>query len=210
MFAVATNSRERARIISAYVDHFVARGVEGVLEDDGAEYERLYNKYGDIDARMEKIWAENARVYCSELGIPWIRPFTASKFIFLETHLLNALKTQRYTPGKKTKREWLRKKLSECIDTVVVVCSPVLQEFDDEDAVEAEQHQIQREHKEMLERHRREQAEWTQKNAANKKKFQTVKEKMYKLRRACREQLSDLGAALFDPSEARFNQFVSN
>lgn len=169
---------ERARIISAYVDHFAARGVEGVFEHDGEEYTRLYEKYGDIDERLEKIWEENARVYCSELGIPWIRPFSASKFIFIEMNLLNALKTQRYVPGKKTKREWLRKKLSECIDTVVAVSSNVLGRLDDEDAAIANEIQIQREHEKMLERHRREQAQWAQKMAANENTLKVLRKEM--------------------------------
>ena len=201
---------ERARIISAYVDHFAARGVEGVFEDDRTEYDRLYAKYGDIDVRLEKIWEENARVYCSELGIPWIRPFSASKFIFIELNLLNALKTQRYTPGKKTKREWLRKKLSECIDTVIIVSSQVLGRLDDEDAANKNDRQIQREHKEMLERHQREQAELAKKMAANEKTLKVLRKEMTTLRKACREQLSDLGLALFDVSEASFNQYVSH
>ena len=201
---------ERARIISAYVDHFAAIRVEGVLEDDGAEYDRLYAKYGDIDERLEKIWEQNARVYCSELGIPWIRPFSSSKFIFIEMNLLNALKTQRYAPGKKTKREWLRKKLSECIDTVVAVSSKVLGRLDDEDAAIANEIQIQREHEKMLERHRREQAQWAQKMAANEKTLKVLRKEMTTLRKACREQLSDFGTALFDLSEARFNQYVSH
>ena len=197
---------ERARIISAYVDHFAARGVEGVFEADRTEYDCLYAKYGNIDERLEKIWEQNARVYCSELNIPWIRPFSAAKFIFIEMNLLNALKTQRYAPGKITKREWLRKKLSECIDTVVAVSSKVLGRLDDEDAAIANNIQILRE----LERHRREQAQWAQKMAANEKTLKVLRKEMTTLRKACREQLSDFGTALFDLSEARFNQYVSH
>jgi hypothetical protein len=201
---------ERARIISAYVDHFAARGVEGVFEADRTEYDRLYAKYGNIDERLEKIWEQNAHGYCSELNIPWIRPFSSSKFIFIEMNLLNALKTQLYEPGKKTKREWLRKKLSDCIDTVVAVSSKVLGRLDDEDAAIANDRQIHREHEKMLERHRREQAECAQKMAENEKTLKVLRKEMTTLRKACREQLSDLGPALFDLSEARFNQYVSH
>tara|TARA_B110000008_G_scaffold28679_1_gene25731 strand:- start:12717 stop:13421 length:705 start_codon:yes stop_codon:yes gene_type:complete len=200
---------ERARIISAYVDHFAARGIEGVLEDDGGEYTRLYEKYGDIDARLQKIWEENARIYCSELGIPWIRPFSSSKFIFLETRLLDALKTQRYTPGQQTKREWLRKKLNECIDAVVRASVWVLQEFDGEDAANAEARKLKAEYEAMISRHHKEQAAWNQRKHENDMRIKEVHEKLRPLRRACREQLSDLGPALFDSSEGRFAQYVS-
>lgn len=211
---------ERARIISAFVDFFAARAVGNIFDFDEDEYERLRKEHGDLDGYVQGIWTENARVYCSELGIPWIRPFTASKLHYIESRLVNALRTQRYTPGRLTRREWLRKKLNECIDQIVMVISPVLPAMDDKDHIDAvgrsleNEYEVmrqsqQREKAAMLERHRQEEQEWGQRKNINDTDVGNVFKRLDRLKRACMEQLSDLGPALFDPSEAGFRQYIS-
>mgnify|MGYP001570087391 CR=1 FL=1 len=209
MAAFQYASQERDNIISAFVNLIAIRGVEGLFEFDHDAYAEFRSRNGDLDEYVKTTFKDNARVYCSELGIEWIRPFSQRKLLCISGNLKKVLRTQTYSPDAgTTKREWLRLKLSQCIDPVFSVSVPVLKALDFVEDVDRELSELANEHEAMLERHRQENRDWERRKRENDSGQFESNTEYYKQEKECRQTLDAIKKGLFDPSEGGFKQYV--
>ena len=208
MAAFQFASQERDNIISAFVNLIAIRGVEGLFEFVQHAYNEFYNRNGVLDDYVKTTFENNARVYCSELGIEWIRPFSQRKFQYIENNLKKVLRTQTYNPDAMTKREWLRLKLSQCIDPVFRVSAPVLKAIDPLEDLDREVTELANEYEAMLERHTQEKVDWERRKRENDSGQYELNTEYYKKEKECREILDAIKKGLFEPSEGGFKQYV--
>ncbi len=208
MAAFQFASQERNNIISAFVNLFAIKGVEGLIELDRVAYEEFRSLNGDIHEYVMTIIGNNARVYGSELDIEGFWPFSRRKYLFIISNLKKVLRAQAYSPDAGTKREWLRLKLSQCIDPVFRVSAPVLKALEFVEDADRELAELGNEYEAMRKRHRQENQDWELRKRENDSGQFESNTEYYKKEKECRQTLDAIKKGLFDPSEGGFKQYV--
>lgn len=203
------DTRSRQAIISAFVDFFAAMALGNIFDFDDEEYERQYETNGDLHKQLDNTMKQHLPKYFQLIHVPIRGDISQDMLRDIENVIVEAIATQTFDQ-RQTRREWLRHKLTECIDQVVKASADVLKGLQQLIPVEKAGNQLARDYNAMIQRHEDELAKWRQREANIADQTKTVHDQLTNVRMHRRETLAAIGPALFDPTEARYSQYVNN
>lgn len=201
------DTRSRQAIISAFVDFFAARSINNLFDMDGEEYERQYEMNGDLTKQLHKKLRKHLPSYFQIINIPIKNNLSKNMLFDIEYVIAEALATQTYNT-EKTRREWLRLKLSQCIDSVLLMSAKVLSQLEKLVPVDKARNQLATDYNAMLARHQKELDKWKQRETQMEDQMKSVQAGLAEARKHRRETLANIGPTLFDATEARYSQYV--
>lgn len=203
------DTRSRQAIISAFVDFFAAMALGNVFDFNDEEYDRQYNTNGDLHKQLHNSLKQHLPKYFQLINANIRGDISKGMLRDIEYVIVETLTTQTFDQ-RQTRREWLRHKLTECIDQVVKASVDVLKGLQQLIPVEKAGNQLVRDYNAMIQRHEDEVAKWRQREANIADQTRTVHDQLTNVRMHRRDILVEIVPALFDPTEARYSQYVNN
>ena len=196
-----------ARIVQSLVDLFAAKEV-GVFEFDDAEYTRQYEQRGDLVKYTVRIFQANISEYYQSLGIRNIsNRISSTLFIrLIQPRLLSVMRLNQVKQSQ-TRREWIRKTLARCMDSVFYSLAPVIPVWQEKENLDRQSIALREEYK-RIEKCRQQEVDWNKRKSEQDKKRVEVEQQFQAAMKEARENIQAVQGSLFQSSEATFNQFV--